>query len=104
MLNSAEFFESFQEAGFLKPASWTPSAGGTPRTGNVRYRAGSVDVLNDAVRTTDHEITYVTAQFPGLKEGERIAVDGQLFQVRQKPTALLDGTVARADLVLVVVS
>lgn len=104
MITSAEFFESFQEAGFLKPASWTPSGGGTTRTANVRYRASVADVLSDAVRATDHEITYVTDQLPGLTENERITVDGRAFRVRQKPTPLLDGSVSRAELAPVVVT
>jgi hypothetical protein len=33
MLTSDKFFESFDKAGFLKPASWTPSFGGGPFTG-----------------------------------------------------------------------
>lgn len=102
MLTSAEFFESFDEAGFLKAASWTPSGGGGPYTPKVRYRAPSTVVLDGALRTVDHEIEYVTVQLPGLAQGEQITVDGVAFRVREKPEQLYDGTVSRAELARVI--
>lgn len=102
MDTSDEFFEAFDEAGFLKPASWTPSGGGGPYAPKVRYRAPSTVVLDGGLRTVDHEIEFVTAQLPGLAEGEQITVDGVLFRVRQKPEQLLDGTVSRAELARVI--
>lgn len=102
MDTSAEFFEAFGEAGFLKPTSWTPSGGGGPYTPRVRYRAPSIVVLDGGMRTVDHEIQYVTDQLPGLAEGEQITVDGVLYRVRQKPEQILDGTVSRAELALVI--
>lgn len=102
MLTSAEFFESFDEAGFLKSASWTPSGGGAPYTAKVRYRAPSVVVLDGGLRTIDHEIQFVTAQLPGLAEGEQITVDGLLYRVRERPEQILDGTVSRAELARVI--
>jgi hypothetical protein len=102
MLTSSEFFEAFDEAGFLKLASWTPSGGGTTKEAQVRYRGPSTDILGDAVRATDHEITYVTDQLPGLAEGERLVIDGETYRVRQKPERQLDGSISRADLALVV--
>jgi hypothetical protein len=102
MLSSAKFFEGFDKAGFLKPASWTPSGGGGPYTPRVRYRAPATTLLSDGLRTVDHEIQYVTEQLPGLAEGEQITVDGVLYRVRMRPEALLDGTVSRAELARVI--
>jgi hypothetical protein len=99
MLTSAEFFESFDDAGFLKPATWTPFGSSTVLTAKVRYRAPSTTVLDGALRTIDHEIQYVTDQLPGLNEGDAITVDGTPFKVRQRPERILDGTVSRAELV-----
>jgi len=106
MLTSAEFFESFDEAGFLKPTLWTPSGGGGPYTPKVRYRAPATVVLDGGLRTVDHEIEYVTAQLPGFAEGEQITITLEtgdtLFRVREKPEQILDGTVSRAELARVI--
>jgi hypothetical protein len=98
MLTSAEFFESFNEAGFLKPASWTPLAGGGPYIANVRLRAPDVAILDGNVIASDREIEYVTEQLPALKEGEAITVDGIAYVVRKPPMKRLDGTVSVAEL------
>jgi hypothetical protein len=99
MLTSAEFFESFDEAGFLKPATWTPFGGlaRTHRQGTLP-RAFDDDMLDGALRTIDHEIQYVTDQLPGLAEGAKITVDGTPFRSASGPSGSLDGTVSRAEL------
>lgn len=102
MITSAKFFESFDKAGFLKPASWTPSGGGGPHEPRVRYRSPATTLLSDGLRTVDHEIQYVTDQLPGLGEGEQLTVDGVLYRVRMKPEPLFDGTVSRAELARVI--
>lgn len=98
MLTSAQFFESFNEAGFLKPASWTPSGGGGPYAAKVRLRAPDVSILDGTVIASDREIDYVTDQLPGLKEGEAITVDAVAYVVRKPPMKRLDGTVSVAEL------
>ncbi len=102
MLTSAEFFESFDEAGFLKPASWTPSWSTTTYSPKVRYFASSDELLDRSMRAQDYAIQYVAEQLPGLKEGEQLTVDGVLFRVRERPELIFDGTVARAAIAKVV--
>lgn len=99
MKTTTQLYESFDKAGFLKPASWTPSTGGPTLTAKVRYRGQSQVVGGDGgIRTVDHEIRYPTTAFPGLKEGEIVTVDGADYRVRMKPELLLDGSEARAEL------
>jgi hypothetical protein len=98
MKSSAEFFESFDKAGFLKPSSWTPSFGGGPYTPKVRFTCPDMEILNGEVLAADYAIRYVSDQLPGLKEGEQITVDGTLYRVRTPPRRILDGTVSRAEL------
>lgn len=99
MLTSDKFFESFDQAGFLKSASWTPSFGGDPFTDvKVRLRMPDVAILEGFVVASEPEIDYVTAQLPGLREAEQLVVDGVLYAVRKAPTRRLDGSVSRAEL------
>jgi hypothetical protein len=98
MKSSESFFASFQKAGFLKPASWTPSGGGGPYTANVRFTSPDAEILTGTVVAADYQIEYVTSQLPGLKEGETVVVASVSYKVRTPPTKILDGTVARASL------
>ena len=98
MLSSASFFESFDKAGFLKPASWAPSGGGGPYEPKVRLVTPDTLLQDGTVVVADFEIRYVTAQLPGLKEGEAITVDGVAYKVRRAPMKLQDGSVSRAEL------
>lgn len=98
MKTSESFFASFQKAGFLKPASWTPSFGGGPFTANVRFTMPDYELVNGEVQIADYAIRYPTSQLPGLKEGEVITVSGVAYKVRTAPKRILDGTVTRAEL------
>ena len=110
MKTSAQFFEDFNAAGFLVPASWTPSpdaiaAGATAgiKLTNVRYREMDEDFLDGMVVGAFPSIMYPTAGLPGLIEGEAIAITppeqtAQTFRVRAVPRRGLDGTVCKAFL------
>lgn len=98
MLTSAKFFESFDKAGFLKPASWIPSGGGGPYAAKVRFLTPDAALVDGLVVTADFEIRYVTEQLPGLKEAETVTVDGTNYKVRTPPMKILDGSVSRAEL------
>ena len=75
MLTTEKYFESFDKAGFLKTASWTPSTGGGPYTCKVRFRAPSSVILNGTLRIVDFEIEYPAIQLPGLRQGEQLTID-----------------------------
>lgn len=98
MLTSAKFFESFDKAGFLKLASWTPSFGGDTLEAKVRMRTPDGVFLEGTVVASDPQMEYVTEQLPGLVEGEWVRIDGTDYLVRGTPMKILDGTVSRADL------
>jgi hypothetical protein len=99
MKSSESFFASFQKAGFLKPASWTPSGGGGPYTANVRC-ARPTPRFSTARRRGDYEIEYVTepAARPQGRRGHGRRRSEPATRCAQPPTKILDGTVSRAEL------
>lgn len=96
MLTTEKFFESFDKAGFLKTALWTPSGSlpgaGVLQSAKVRYSAPSQAVLAGDAVATDYSIQYPASVFPGLRRGEALTVDGISFRVREDPAAELDGS------------
>lgn len=109
MQTTEQFFEDFQEAGMLVPASWTPSVaagGGAAVATNVRYRAIDDDYADGMVVARMPSIEYPVSWLPGLIEGESITLDlsslggsaSVAFTVRKPPMKDLDGTRAKAFL------
>jgi hypothetical protein len=105
MLTTAQFFEAFEAAGFLKLAAWTPSAGaggGPEQTAQVRYKSPTHDALAGAVQNNEYSITYPSTKFIGLARAEVVSVTtdaGVLrFTVREDPHLELDGTRKMAPL------
>lgn len=92
MLSTADFYEAFDAAGFLKPASWTPSTGGAQQTGSVRFRSPDVELFAGGQVSREYSISYQASLFPGLKTGETVIVDGVTYKVRRSPEAELDGS------------
>lgn len=98
MLDSAAFFQSFDKAGFLKTALWTPSDGGPQQSARVRLRAPSRDALAGEFSVTDHSIRYPATLLEGLKRGETLLIEGAEYRVREGPHSLYDGSVREAFL------
>lgn len=102
MIDTATFYESFDKAGFLKTALWTPSVGlpgaGVQQSAQVRFRAPSRDALAGEFSVTDYTIKYPSTVLIGLKRGEALTVDGASYKVREGPHSLLDGSAFEAFL------
>jgi len=102
MLDTSRFYESFDKAGFLKPALWTPSVGlpgaGVQQTAKVRFKAPGRDVLAGSANVTDYSIRYPSSVLAGLKRGEVLTIEGQNYTVREGPHPLLDGSELEAFL------
>jgi hypothetical protein len=102
MLDTSKFYESFDKAGFLTTALWTPSAGlpgaGIQQSAQVRFKAPNRDALAGEFSVTDHTIKYPSTVLTGLKRGETLTVGGIAFKVREGPQSELDGTVLQAFL------
>ncbi len=102
MLTSDKFFESFDKAGFLKTALWTPSAGlpgaGVQQSAKVRFRAPNRDALAGEFSVTDYTIKYPVTILAGLKRGEVLTIESAQYKVREGPQSELDGAVLQAFL------
>lgn len=110
MKTTASFFEDFDAAGYLVPATWTPSveaiADGAAAglvTSKVRYRESDETLMDGMALIASPSAEYPVAWFPGLIEGEEITITppgqaAQVFIVRMPPRRGLDGTVAKAFL------
>lgn len=92
MIPTDEFFEGFEQAGMTRPASWTPSTGGDPRTAQVLFRAPTEDALAGEAQSTNYSIRYPATKLVGLKRFETITVSGVQYKVREEPRSELDGT------------
>lgn len=57
-----------------------------------------INLAGIGVMATDFTLTFATADFPGLVEGENISVDGVGYQVREGPDQLDDGVFSRVML------
>lgn len=112
MKTTASFFEDFDAAGYLVPATWTPSAeaiaagaaAGTVAK-KVRFREADDAFMDGMVIGAFPSIEYPVAWYPGLIEAELITVTppeqaAQVFVVKMPPKRGLDGTVAKAFLKL----
>lgn len=109
MTTTEQFFEDFQEAGMLVPASWTPSVaagGGAAVATHVRYRNLDDDYADGMAMVQHPSIEYPVSWLPGLIEGETVVLDlsdlggsaTASFKVRNAPRRDLDGTRAKAFL------
>lgn len=102
MLATNKFFESFNKAGFLSTALWTPSAGlpgaGVQQSAQVRFKAPTRDILGGDASTTDYTISYPATLFPGLKRGETLTIAAASYTVRENPHKQLDGSRLEAPL------
>jgi hypothetical protein len=90
MKTAAEFYQLFERAGFLTPATWYPrTAEATPVPGMVRFRKPTQEVYGDAVIVTDHSIKFPATQFEGLQQGDMVDVGTaplvQRFRVKETP-------------------
>jgi hypothetical protein len=82
---------------FGSAASWQSRAPGAQAvSGVVLLDAPDEDALDD-IRASAHRITYRVAQWPVVREGDRITVGAQLYTVR-RVAAIDDGLLAQADL------
>lgn len=101
MLTLAErLYLAAANAGFLKACIWQPSVGGAPHTHSVGIRAPDQDILSGLGVSTEHEMTYPTTCFVGLKAREVVHIEGQDYQVRDI-MAIGDGSEMRAKLMRV---
>lgn len=86
MLTVAEFYQAFDEAGFLVPCTWTPQPGGTPVPGlKVRYRAPTVQLLGDGGSIVpEPHARWPVGQYVAARKGDRldIEVDGDVVSYR----------------------
>lgn len=92
-----DVYEAATNAGFLKLCEWQPSNGELPRSGMVGLRAPDESVLDHLTQSTETSISYPAAVFAGLTTGERVSIEGVLYQVREV-RALHDGSEKRAKL------
>jgi len=102
MLSTDKFYESFDKAGFLKTALWTPSVGlpgaGVQQSARVRFKAPNRDALSGEFSVTDYTIKYSAAALVGLKRGETLTIESAQYKVREGPHSLLDGSELEAYL------
>lgn len=101
MITTEAFYAAFKDAGMLRTATWTPSAGGPLQTGDVRFRTAERDALTGEQRSTDYTMRYPASLFPGLKRGETVVIDGPTgrevadrasYTLRENPGKLIDGS------------
>jgi hypothetical protein len=95
VLSTPDFFAAFAAAGFLKTATWTPTAGaggGPQQTAKVQFKAPSQDVLGGSVFVNEYHIIYPATAFFGMRRGETVNVDGTNYKVREDPHSELDGS------------
>ena len=97
MLTSDQFFASFDKAGFLKTALWTPAGGGAGASRQARFRSPTEEALSGQALVTDYSIEYPASAFPapGVKRGDKITVEGVDYTAREDPRKRLDGSVLR---------
>lgn len=96
--DTSVFFDTVN--GFAVAATWQPSWGGAMKSGNVILDMPDIVVgafHQDAI-STDHRITFATADFLGLKEDEFITVSGSKYQLHETPRLLSDGAISEAQL------
>lgn len=104
MLTVAEFYQAFDEAGFLVPCTWTPQPGGTPVPGlKVRYRAPSTQLLGDGgAIVLDPHARWPLGQLATARKGDRldITVEGVVtsFRIRELHRVGGTGSQVHADL------
>lgn len=102
MLDTATFFQSFDKAGFLKTALWTPSTGlpgaGVQQSARVRFKGAAHEAFAGEVATIEYTIEYPAAALIGLKRGETLGIDSANYTVRESPVKQLDGSRLEAKL------
>lgn len=96
MLSAAEFYQAFDEAGFLVPCTWTPQPGGTPVAGlMVRYRAPSSQLFGDAgAIVLDPHARWPLGQYATARKDDRldITVEGVVTSYRIRELHRVGGT------------
>lgn len=96
MLTAAEFYQAFDEAGFLVPCTWTPQPGGTPVAGlKVRFRAPSVQLLGEGgAIVPDPHARWPVGQYAAARRDDRldITVEGVTTSYRIRELHRVGGT------------
>ena len=96
--NVSVFFD--QAAGFAVAATWQPGSGGAAYSGSVILDMPDeiIGAYRQDIINTNYRITYATATFPGLREGEYITVDGKKYRLHESPRLVADGAISEAQL------
>lgn len=96
--NVAAFFD--QATGFAVSATWLPSSGGAALTGGVILDMPDeiIGAFQHDVINTNYRISYASATFPGLREGEFLTVDGKKYRLHESPRMVADGAMSEAQL------
>lgn len=96
MFNPALLFPAFEAAGMLHSALREEAM--PPASFAVGFVQPSQLILGEAVQSDQIEIEYETRVAVDLRVGERLAICGSQFVVRQPPAKLGDGFYSRAEL------
>ena len=76
-------YEAAAHAGFLKSCVWQPSDGTPAQAQLVGFAAPDETLLDGLTLSTDYVMSYPAGVLVGLTVRETVAIDGQLFQVRE---------------------
>lgn len=94
MITAAAMFAKFKGTGLLRSATWTPADGGTPSAPfEARVmKGGAVGVA--LVAATELAIQCMATDVAGMRQGDRITVDGAHYVLRDRDEAncSADGT------------
>lgn len=93
MLDAASFFGKFKGRGMLQSAVWTPTSGGTGTSFEARLmKAGGIGIA--LMGGEDLAVQFVTADAPGIVQGDLIAMGGKSYKLRDRDRAncSADGT------------
>lgn len=64
----------------------------------VLFDRPDADILGERVKTTKYQITFRTADFPDMKHGDPMMVQGKQYAVITGPNAIDDGAFSAAEL------
>lgn len=98
MLDTETFYQSFDAAGFLKTATWTPSGGLVQPDVKVRYQAHGEDVLSGEAISNKYTIRYPATRLIGMKRGDQVVIEAVQYTVREQPRLLKNGSELEAEL------
>jgi hypothetical protein len=87
---------------FGSATRWTPSVGGQAITGLMLLDQPEEPMAGGDVQSSQYQVTYETAAWPGLQRGEVLVIQGEgkgySYKLRHNPRALADAAFSTAQL------